>query len=80
MWRLKIGEGASNPHLYSTNNFIGRQTWEFDADYGTPEERAEVEQARLHFWNNRDKIKPNGDLIWRLQVSTLNCSLIVFVL
>ncbi|KAL8135110.1 beta-amyrin synthase 2-like [Apium graveolens] len=67
MWRLKIGEGASNPYLYSTNNFVGRQTWEFDADYGTPEEIAEVEQARIHFWNNRHRIKPNGDLIWRLQ-------------
>lgn len=76
MWRLKIGEGASNPYLYSTNNFVGRQTWEFDSDYGTPEEIAEVEQARLRFWNNRHKIKPNGDLIWRLQV----CSVRQFII
>ncbi|GKB88442.1 beta-amyrin synthase [Tanacetum coccineum] len=41
MWRLKIADGSNNPYLYSTNNFIGRQTWEFDPNYGTQEERDE---------------------------------------
>nr|F8WQD0.1 RecName: Full=Shionone synthase; Short=AtaSHS [Aster tataricus]BAK52535.1 shionone synthase [Aster tataricus] len=67
MWRLKIADGGNNPYLYSTNNFIGRQTWEFDPNYGTPEERDEVEQARLHFWNHRHEIKPSGDTLWRMQ-------------
>lgn len=67
MWRLKIGEGANEPYLYSTNNFVGRQTWEFDPNYGTPEAIEEVEEARRNFYNNRFQVKPCGDLIWRLQ-------------
>ncbi|KAF8392761.1 hypothetical protein HHK36_020998 [Tetracentron sinense] len=66
MWRLKIAEGGG-PYLYSTNNHVGRQTWEFDPDYGTPEERAEVEKARLHFRKNRFFVKPSGDVLLRLQ-------------
>ncbi|KAL6335586.1 hypothetical protein AAG906_030716 [Vitis piasezkii] len=36
----KRGDGGNDPYIYNTNNFVGRQIWEFDADYGTPEERA----------------------------------------
>lgn len=68
MWRLKIAEGGSDPYLYSTNNYVGRQTWEFDPEHGTPEERAQVEEARNHFWDNRYQVKPSGDLLWRMQV------------
>ncbi|KAK2978538.1 hypothetical protein RJ640_018233 [Escallonia rubra] len=67
MWKLKIAEGGNDPYLYSTNNYVGRQTWEFYPDSGTPEERAEIEQARLDFWNNRYQVKPSGDLLWRMQ-------------
>lgn len=49
MWRLKVADGGNDPYIYSTNNFVGRQIWEFDPDYGTPEERAEVEAARENF-------------------------------
>ncbi|XP_062155186.1 beta-amyrin synthase-like [Alnus glutinosa] len=35
MWRVKIGEGANNPYLFSTNNFVGRQIWEFDPNAAT---------------------------------------------
>ncbi|RVW62842.1 Germanicol synthase [Vitis vinifera] len=53
MWRLKVADGGNDPYIYSTNNFVGRQIWEFDPDYGTTEERAEVEAARENFWKNR---------------------------
>lgn len=68
MWKLKIAEGSQNPYLYSTNNFVGRQIWEFDPNYGTLEDRAEVEQARADFWNHRREVKPCSDVLWRMQV------------
>ncbi|KAK4851917.1 hypothetical protein QYF36_019428 [Acer negundo] len=77
MWKLKIAEGANgNPYLYSTNNFIGRQTWKFDPNAGTPDERAEVEAARQNFFENRFEVKPISDLLWRMQsyIYTLVCS------
>nr|DAD18084.1 TPA_asm: hypothetical protein HUJ06_019547 [Nelumbo nucifera] len=67
MWRLKIAQGG-DPYLYSTNNFIGRQIWEFDRDYDTPEELAEVEKAREEFRKNRHHAKPSGDVLLRLQL------------
>ncbi|OMO66639.1 Terpenoid cyclases/protein prenyltransferase alpha-alpha toroid [Corchorus capsularis] len=67
MWKLKIAEGVDGPYLYSTNNYVGRQTWEFDPDAGSPEERAEVEEARHNFYKNRFQVKPSGDLLWRMQ-------------
>ncbi|OAY52730.1 lupeol synthase isoform X1 [Manihot esculenta] len=67
MWRLKIAEGGKSPYINSTNNFLGRQTWEFDPEAGTPEERAQVEDARLNFWNNRFLVKPSSDLLWQFQ-------------
>ncbi|GLT35732.1 hypothetical protein SLA2020_101590 [Shorea laevis] len=68
MWKLKIAEGVDGPYLYSTNNYVGRQTWEFDPDAGTPEERAQVEEARQNFYRNRRKVKPCSDLLWRMQI------------
>ncbi|KAK4587607.1 hypothetical protein RGQ29_018854 [Quercus rubra] len=67
MWKLKIGEGRNDPYLFSTNNFAGRQTWEFDPEAGTPEERAEVEEARKNFHKNRHQFPACGDLLWRMQ-------------
>ncbi|XP_062160896.1 beta-amyrin synthase 2-like isoform X2 [Alnus glutinosa] len=68
MWRLKVGERGNDSFAFSTNDFVGRQTWEFDANAGTPEERAEVEEARLNYYKNRRKIKPCSDLLWRMQI------------
>nr|AHF49822.1 bAS [Maesa lanceolata] len=70
MWRLKVAEGGGpyEPYLYSTNNFVGRQIWEFNPDYGTPEERDEVEKARTHFTENRSRVKPSGDVLLRLHL------------
>ncbi|KAL8553431.1 hypothetical protein ACS0TY_001925 [Phlomoides rotata] len=69
MWRLKIAEeSVESPYLYSTNKYVGRQTWEFDPNLGTPELREEVEKARRHFWENRYQVKPNSDLLCRMQL------------
>ncbi|PNX86169.1 beta-amyrin synthase [Trifolium pratense] len=68
MWRLKIADGGNDPYIFSTNNFVGRQTWEYDPHAGTQEERAQVEEARRNFYDNRFKVKPCGDLLWRFQV------------
>ncbi|XP_060669413.1 beta-amyrin synthase-like [Ziziphus jujuba] len=78
MWRLKVAEGGNNnnnnmnvkekkAYIYSTNEFVGRQIWEFDAEAGSQEERAEVEAARSTFYNNRFHLKPCSDLLWRMQ-------------
>ncbi|KAF5178567.1 Terpene cyclase/mutase family member, partial [Thalictrum thalictroides] len=70
MWKLKVAHGDGGPYrewLYSTNNFIGRQTWEFNPNAGTPEERAAVDKTRQEYHNNRFHIKPAGDMLLRLQ-------------
>ncbi|WCJ37174.1 Beta-amyrin synthase [Euphorbia peplus] len=68
MWKLKIAEGSTDDeYLYSTNNFVGRQTWHYDPAAGTADERAQLEQARLNFYNNRYEFKPSADLLWRFQ-------------
>uniref|UniRef100_A0A803PBC5 Terpene cyclase/mutase family member n=1 Tax=Cannabis sativa TaxID=3483 RepID=A0A803PBC5_CANSA len=68
MWKIKYGSGAGEAYLFSTNNFLGRQTFEFDPKAGSPEERAQIEEARLNFYANRHKVKPSSDLICRLQM------------
>lgn len=69
MWKLKIAEGKNGPWLFSTNNFVGRQTWEFDADAGTQEERDQVEKARDEFVKNKKQgYHSCGDLFMRMQV------------
>lgn len=70
MWKLKIAEG-NDPYLFSTNNFVGRQIWEFDPDAGTPEEHQEVENARQLFLNRqKEGFQASGDLLMRLQVNS----------
>lgn len=69
MWRLKVAQGDNNSYLYSTNNFGGRQIWEFDPNYGTPKERAEIEKARQQFSDNSIRlIRPSGDVLLKLQL------------
>ncbi|XP_010546469.1 PREDICTED: seco-amyrin synthase-like [Tarenaya hassleriana] len=67
MWRLRIGKGGGDPNLFSTNNFVGRQTWEFDPGAGSPHELAEIEQARRKFSKDRSEFKASADLLWRIQ-------------
>ncbi|CAA7049427.1 unnamed protein product [Microthlaspi erraticum] len=68
MWRLRIGAKAGdNPYLCTTNKFLGRQIWEFDVNAGSPEELAEVVEARQNFSQNRSTFKASTDLLWRMQ-------------
>ncbi|KAK7359688.1 hypothetical protein VNO77_01651 [Canavalia gladiata] len=68
MWRLKMAYGGNDPHIFSLNNFVGRQIWEFDPNAGSTEERAQVEAARQDFFDNRFKVKACGDRLWRFQI------------
>ncbi|XP_019170947.1 PREDICTED: dammarenediol II synthase-like [Ipomoea nil] len=69
MWKLKVAEGGG-PYMYSTNNYVGRQIWEYDPNAGTPEEREALENARREFRENRPEKGSHacGDLIMRMQM------------
>ncbi|XP_062078731.1 lupeol synthase-like isoform X2 [Humulus lupulus] len=67
MWKLKIAEGE--PWLKSENNHVGRQCWEFDHNAGTPQELAQVDQARQQFNKNRFRRKQSSDLLMRMQLT-----------
>ncbi|KAJ6935151.1 beta-amyrin synthase-like [Populus alba x Populus x berolinensis] len=67
MWKLEVAEGH-DPWLLSTNDFVGRQVWEFDPDLGTPEEHAEVEKARERFSQNRFQVKASSDVLKNMQL------------
>ncbi|CAA0823721.1 Beta-amyrin synthase, partial [Striga hermonthica] len=68
MWKLKIAEGHG-PYLYSTNNFVGRQIWEYEPNEGTPDEREAFRKAREQFDENRKKgFHSCGDLFMRIQL------------
>ncbi|KAL3643641.1 hypothetical protein CASFOL_014456 [Castilleja foliolosa] len=68
MWKLKIAEGHG-PYLYSTNNFVGRQIWEYDPNAGTTEEHEAFQKAREEFDENRKMgFHSCGDLFMRMQL------------
>ena len=67
MWKLSVATGNS-PWLTSLSDFPGRQVWEYDADAGTPEERAAVEDLRAKFAAGRETMKHSSDELMRLQV------------
>nr|GMD06490.1 dammarenediol II synthase-like [Ipomoea batatas] len=55
--------------MYSTNNYVGRQIWEYYPNAGTPEEREALENARQEFRKNREKgFHACGDLFKRMQM------------
>ncbi|CBI20815.3 unnamed protein product, partial [Vitis vinifera] len=67
MWRLKIAQG-DDPYLYSTNNFVGRQTWEFDPNYANSQELHQVEIARQHFLDNHFHVKSSSDALHHIRL------------
>ncbi|KAI8000239.1 Dammarenediol II synthase [Camellia lanceoleosa] len=75
MWKLKIAEGQG-PYLFSTNNYVGRQIWEFDQDAMTPKERAAVEEALEEYKKTIKKDRswalPCADLLMRMQFKREN--------
>ncbi|XP_065881553.1 cycloartenol synthase 2-like [Euphorbia lathyris] len=66
MWKLKISEG-NEEWIKSVNNNIGRQFWEFDESFGSEEEKAQVDEFRKNFSENRFHIKQSSDLLVRFQ-------------
>ena len=69
MWRLvSQSDSGRHPHLRSLNEHTGRQTWEWDPDAGTQEERDNVEQLRAAFSASKDTQKHSSDELLRLQV------------
>lgn len=66
MWKLKIAEGG--PWLKSGNSHVGRETWEFDPNFGTSEEREAVEAAQIEFQKNRFRTRHTSDVLARMQV------------
>ncbi|KAL7114670.1 hypothetical protein ACP275_04G136300 [Erythranthe tilingii] len=71
MWKLKIADGEGQ-WLTTTNGHVGRQHWEFDAEAGTAEERAQVETMRQNFNKNRFRFKQSADLLMRMQLRKEN--------
>jgi hypothetical protein len=68
MWRfVSAGDSGKHPLLHSLNGHQGRQTWEFDPNGGTPEERAKAEALRAAFTADRLKQKSSSDELLRLQ-------------
>ncbi|KAL7617668.1 hypothetical protein Lser_V15G02878 [Lactuca serriola] len=73
MWELKIAEG-DGPYLFSTNNFVGRQFWEFNPNVCTTKEKEEIEKIRQNFKDNRKNGGQHacGDLLMRMQLMKEN--------
>jgi len=63
-----------------TNDFVGRQIWEYDPNAGTPEEREQVEEARRNFTKNRSEVKPSSDLLWQYQVRTVYLYILLLIM
>nr|XP_025887793.1 lupeol synthase isoform X2 [Solanum lycopersicum] len=71
MWKLKTAQGEGL-WLTSSNNYIGRQHWEYDEEGGTLQERAIVDEMRQNFTKNRFLHKQSSDLLMRMQVRKEN--------
>ncbi|WRX26499.1 Squalene cyclase [Theobroma cacao] len=67
MWKLAIAEGVG-PWLFTTNKFMGRQVWKFDAGSGTSEERALIENFRQNFSLHRHHVKASSDMLKNFQL------------
>lgn len=69
MWRFLSASDYGGPHLTSLNGNKGRQTWVWDAEAGSAEQRAKVEALRAAFTANRHTQKHSADELLRLQAA-----------
>lgn len=68
MWKFRsASDQGGHPYLVSLNGCKGRQTWEFDATAGSPEQRAKVEELRAKFTANKLVQHHSADELLRLQ-------------
>ncbi|RLN03681.1 hypothetical protein C2845_PM13G05590 [Panicum miliaceum] len=70
MWKLKIADGG--PWIKSGNSNIGRETWEFDQNFGSSEEKEAVDSAREEFQKNRFRMRHSSDILARMQLAKEN--------
>jgi Prenyltransferase and squalene oxidase repeat len=68
MWKF-VSASCAGDRLHSLNKNQGRQTWEFDPNAGTQEQRREVERLRAEFTANKHAQKHSGDELLRLQAA-----------
>ncbi|CAI9096983.1 OLC1v1033262C1 [Oldenlandia corymbosa var. corymbosa] len=69
MWRLQVATEADHGQKNGDiNNSVGTCLWKFDADAGTPQERAQVENLRDEFRRNRFHVKLSANRLLRMQM------------
>jgi len=69
MWKFKSASDIGGPLLVSLNENKGRQTWEYDPNAGTAEQKARVEELRAAFTANRHSQRHSADELLRLQAA-----------
>ncbi|CAI9096989.1 OLC1v1033268C1 [Oldenlandia corymbosa var. corymbosa] len=73
MWRLQVATEADHGQKNGDiNNSVGTCLWKFDADAGTPQERAQVENLRDEFRRNRFHVKLSANRLLRMQMTRDN--------
>lgn len=71
MWKfISAGNSGGHPLLRSLNDFRGRQTWEFEANAGSPDQLTKIEQLRANFTKNRFTQRHSSDELLRLQCAS----------
>jgi hypothetical protein len=66
MWKFKSAwDSDGNPFLTSLNGNVGRQTWVYDANAGTDEDRETIEKLRQEFVKHRHTQKHSSDELLR---------------
>ncbi|XP_010520562.1 PREDICTED: lanosterol synthase isoform X2 [Tarenaya hassleriana] len=66
MWRVKLSEGEEEEE--SVNGNLGRQFWEFDERFGSPQDIKHISELRRNFTIGRFRSKHSSDLLFRFQM------------